>query len=98
MKALKMDVQFFAKWSICKQISSRKSEDETKNNTRKYFKMIKRRQSDRRQKDKMESHIRTLKEEPSSAETIALIHSLQLLNADDEESSSSSDYSSDDDE
>ena len=88
----------YAKWTLCHQASVRISAEDTKANTRKYLKSIKRRESDQRTKTKFEKHIRALQDNTNSLDNSTLIHTLQAMQLDTESEQSSSDSESDDSE
>ena len=71
----------FAKWILCQQASQRLSADEIKDNTKKFLRMIKQRQSNNRHKYKIDNHIKCL-ECNEDTDNSALIHSLQFLRDD----------------
>ena len=70
----------FAKWVLCRQAYNRLNENDIKNNTRKYLKSMKRKQTEVRQRERINKHIRCLEcDNDDSMDRNTLIHSLQLL-------------------
>ena len=84
----------YAKWILCQQASTRLSESETKTNTRKCFKQIKRHQEGDMNRDKFETHINSLNNITPNQDTTSIIHALKLLQI-GEEYDDSSEYESD---
>ena len=68
-----------AKWVLCKQASEKLPENDLKSNTRKYVTFMRNKQSQAKQRNKIEKRIHSLIGEDESATNEALIHSLHIL-------------------
>ena len=68
------------------------------NYTFKYLQMIKRRQSDTRQRTQLRRQVKSLQALNQTADTAAIIHSLQLIRDDNDNTISDSDSEYEDDE
>ena len=66
----------FGEWTLCQQASKRVPEADIKTNTRKYLQMIKRCQSDTRQRTPLCHQTKSLEALNQTADTAAIIHSL----------------------
>ena len=72
----------FAKWTLCQQASKRLSETQIKENTRKFLRRMKLQQSTAKQREKIDSRIRSLTSTNSATDQSAIIQSLELLRDD----------------
>ena len=69
----------FSKWVLCQQVLTRFFENDIKNNIRKYFKQIRRRQQGDKKRDMIEKQINSLNAINDSAKISSIIHALMLL-------------------